>query len=46
MQWVSLEPGVHLIWFSIPLSVNSSSLLQGTIKLLLAVETQIAADFP
>lgn len=46
LQWVSLEPGVHLICFSIPLSVNSSSLLQGTIKLLLAVETQIAADFP
>lgn len=46
LQRISPEAGVHLICFSIPLSVDSSALLHGTIKLLLAAETEIAADFP
>ena len=39
------EAGVHLICFSIPLSIDSSALLHGTIKIL-AAETEIAAEFP
>lgn len=39
------EAGMHLICFSIPLSIDSSALLHGTIKLL-AAEREIAAHFP
>lgn len=45
LQGLFWEAGMHLIYFSTPLSIDSRALLLGTIKFL-AAETEIAAGFP